>query len=106
MDCLRDELNTQVVFEENTNDDYPNMLIHSVGILAGKDVNVTQVVLFDRKNNRYNIPHFIQDQCKFYQIESYFYNVKEKDAGISPLMEEEYLCRLLKELACSLRLLA
>lgn len=61
VDCLRDELNTQVVFEENTNDDYPNMLIHSVGILAGKDVNVTQVVLFDRKNNRYNIPHFIQD---------------------------------------------
>ena len=59
--CLKDDLNAYVVFEENKNNDYPRMLIHSVGVLAGKSVDKKTTVLFDKKKGRYVIPDSIQD---------------------------------------------
>lgn len=60
-DCLRDDLNTQVAFEEGKNNDYSRMLIHSVGELSGKAVNRKMAVSFNKKKGRYVIPASIQD---------------------------------------------
>lgn len=54
-----DNLDTQVAFAQKYTGTYPNMLLHSTGVLAGEKINKQWSVPFDSKTNQYLIPEEI-----------------------------------------------
>ncbi|UGS39518.1 hypothetical protein [Pseudocitrobacter corydidari] len=56
---LADNVDTQVAFAQKYTGTYPNMLLHSTGVLAGEKINEQWSVPFDSKTNQYLIPEEI-----------------------------------------------
>ncbi|CAH6659667.1 hypothetical protein [Pseudocitrobacter vendiensis] len=54
-----DNFDTQVAFAQKYTGTYPNMLLHSTGVLAGEKINKQWSVPFDSKTNQYLIPEEI-----------------------------------------------
>lgn len=54
-----DNLDTQVAFAQKYTGTYPNMLLHSTGVLAGEKINKQWSVPFDSRTNQYLIPEEI-----------------------------------------------
>lgn len=55
-ECLIDNLRTDVTFNGRSSASYPEMNIHTTGILAGKKIDKRWVVNFDSTTHRYTVP--------------------------------------------------